>query len=326
MVPEELRFLAGELRDHHHDDPWWWRRHLVEAIQRYVNRPVQRMARGYDGAVDVMERDWDTLVVLDACRADLFETVAAVDAFDAYDAYERVTSPGSMTPEWVARTFAGRSLGDTVYVSANPYVGLEAPGAFHHREAVWREAFDDEAGTVLPGDVADAARAVHEAHPHKRLVVHFVQPHHPFVADDEVAAISGWDVESLAAGERPPHPHDPFEAYSMGELGAGRLWEAYAETLDLALEYALALAADLPGRTVLTADHGNMVGGDGWPVPLPVCGHYPGLRQPELVSVPWAVLDDDRRRRITADGTGEGGGRPVPDRVAADRLERLGYV
>lgn len=319
MVLEALRYTFGELRDHA-TDPWWWRHHAAELVHRLVNGPVQRAHPGVPSGRDVVTEDWDVLVVLDACRADVFESVVDTDRFDAY---RRARSRGSMTEEWTRRNFAGRDLGDTVYVAANPYTDLVAGDAFHHVEPLWVDAFDDDLGTIAPAAVACAARAAAADYPDKRLVVHFMQPHHPFIADDQVAAYSGWRIDAFADGDRPPHPHDPFEAQSMGLVDADRVRAAYAATLDLVVDDAVALAADLPGRAVVTADHGNMFGGPGWPLPLAVYGHPRGLRHPELVEVPWAVLETDDRPTIRDGGTVRS---ETPDRHVEARLRDLGYV
>lgn len=319
MIADDLRSLGRELRTNY-DDPWWWRHHLCEAVDTHLNAAVHALHPGLEPGVAVMDRDWDNLLVLDACRADLFEEVAEVETFDDYD---RVTSLGSMTPEWTRRNFAGDDHGDTVYVSANPYTALEAGDAFHRLVGLWESSFDEERGTVMPGAVVDAALATADEHPEKRRIVHFVQPHHPFLGDEDVTALSEWSVRHLAEGEHPSHPHDPFEAYSMGLLDREALWDAYADTLSLVLDRALELAATLPGRTVVTSDHGNLVGERGWPIPTRGYGHQPGLRYPELVEVPWAILDADDRPTISAGATEDG---TVAHDGVRDRLQQLGYV
>jgi hypothetical protein len=319
LVPDHLLFLFRELREYY-DDGWWWRHHLLEVVNNSVNAAAHALHPGLDRGVRVMERDWDNLVVLDACRADLFEQVVDVEVFDAY---ERVTSRGSMTPEWTRRNFADGEFGDTVYVSANPHTALEAGDSFHRLVSVWQSAFDEEWGTVPPAAVADAAAETVAEFPAKRRVVHFLQPHHPFVGDEETAAYSGWTVRHLVEDDHPRHPHDPFEAYSMGLVGRDVLWDAYADTLSLVLDHALALARELPGRTVVTSDHGNMVGERGWPVPTPVYGHHPRLRYEQLVDVPWAVVAAENRPRIAAGSTADAG---VGRGGVRDRLRQLGYA
>lgn len=319
MLMDALRYTFGELRANY-TDPWWWRHHAIEAIHQTVNGPVQRLAPSIADGRPVTDGDWDSLVVLDACRADLFE-----DAVDTrrFDAYERRRSVGSMTAEWVRRNFAGDDFGDVVYLATNPYVATEAGDAFHHLEALWETEFDHDLGTVPHDAVLEAARDAVAEYPRKRHVIHLVQPHHPFIADETIAAHSGWDVEALADDEHAPHPHDPFEADSMGIVDTEDVWDAYADTLDLVLADVLDLADDLPGRTVVTSDHGNMFGEPGWPIPVPVYGHPTGLRHPELVEVPWAVVDSGARPEVVDGGTSAGNTRA--DGVEA-RLRDLGYV
>lgn len=91
----------------------------------------------------------------------------------------------------------------------------------------------------------------------------------------------------------------------------------------MSLNEALDLAEDIPGKTVLSSDHGNMMGERTWPVPIKMYGHPRDLRSEPLVTVPWAVLDDEDRRDIVDDGvksstTAEG------DEIT-DRLQALGY-
>jgi len=330
-----VRYVVAELADHC-DDPIWRRKRVADRL----DRPVHTRWHGTDG-LDVMGADWDTLVVLDACRADLFEARAldggAGERWDGtwtrapptdptpFDGYRRVVSRGSATSEWVRRNFAGGAFGDTVYVSANPYVVRHAGDAFHEVVPVWEEAFDESAGTVVPGAVADAARAALDRHPQKRVIAHFMQPHYPFLGhpDLQFAGVDAGQVlderDATPAGE----PHDPWEALSLGRVDPERVRRAYADNLDAVLGSALAVArADEAGRAVVSSDHGNLLGERAWPVPVRLYGHPVGVRHPALVEVPWAVVEGDRRE-VRDDGTRA---MSEDDREAVDeRLRRLGY-
>jgi hypothetical protein len=313
-VVEASRDAYAALRENY-DDPFWWRARLAQ----FVIGPAHRVYPGFDEAISVMDEEWDTLVVFDACRADLFEEVA--DSAD-FDSYRRVTSAGSMTAEWTERNFSGGAFGDTVYVSANPFTTKLAGDAFHEIYSVWQDSFDEKQKTVLPGSVADAAREAHAAHPEKRLIVHFMQPHHPFITDERFAAFSEWDIRAITGNDQPARPHSPFEALGMGLVEREELWTAYGDNLRAVLSPALDLAADLGGRTVLTSDHGNLLGERGWPVPVRLYSHLPGVRLPGLVRVPWAVIDGERRR-VTDNGV-----RSTADADASEikqRLRALGY-
>ena len=161
------RYVAGELRENH-DDPYWWRNRLFHRVIGPFHIHVYPTRRG---AIDVATADWDTLVVLDACRADLFGARAVSAAFDSV---ETVTSPGSATQEWTRQTWVGRTFGDTVYVTANPFVSREAGDAFHDIYEPWLTHFDEETRTVHPDDVTEVALEAHAAHPNKRVVVHYM--------------------------------------------------------------------------------------------------------------------------------------------------------
>lgn len=277
-----------------------------------------------------MEEDWDTLVVLDACRADLFEERADLSA---YDSYQRVTSNGSATREWTIQNFVGEAFGDTVYVTANPYVSREASDSFHRLVEPWLDRFDDESRTVHPEDLVEVAAQIHEDHPDKRVVVHFMQPHHPFITRPDLQ-FKGWAISDFdewtehqkqtGMYERGERPHTPWDALYMGLAEKADVWDAYGENLDVTLDALEDLLDAVEGRTVVTSDHGNMLGERTWPIPMRVFGHPSGVRNDELVSVPWAVVETGERRDVTDEGV-----RSVSESesdVMEERLEDLGYV
>lgn len=321
-------YVYRELRDNY-DDRFWWRNRILHRIVGPFHLNVYPTRRG---SIRVMDEDWDTLVVLDGCRADLFEAGAPLET---YDDYRRVTSAGSATQEWTRQNFTGCSFGDTVYVTANPFVSRETSGAFHDVIEPWLTDFDETERTVRPASVTDAALAAHDEYPDKRVVVHYMQPHHPFVEAPDVQ-YHGWDIDDfeawteqkeetgLAEEQAGDHPHTPWEALYLGLVTEKRLREAYAANLDLVLASVDDLLADIEGRTVITSDHGNMFGERTWPVPLRVYGHPTGVRNPELVRVPWAVVDSGDRRELREAGTSATA--DVDSDVVEERLRDLGYA
>jgi hypothetical protein len=276
----------SEIRENYDSLMWWRNRVFIPYAVGTLTR-IYPGYPGYDEGVSVMDEEWDNLIILDACRADFFEEVADLDR---YDEYESKVSLGSHSSEWTRRNFQGKSFGDTVYVSANPHTSLEAGDVFHHIVELWETDFDEDAGVVLSETVKDAAIEAHEQYPQKRLIVHFMQPHGPFVESD---------IDD----------HDDESTY----------WQAYTENLDYVLPYVDELIDALPGRTVVTADHGQVYS-NGLGRHFGFHSHKPGLRFPELVNVPWAVSDGDRRQ-VERGTTDEAAGEHVQD-----RLEQLGYV
>lgn len=242
-----------------------------------------------NGGVDVMERDWDNLLILDACRYDLFSETCDIDG-ELTD----VVSPGSHTVEFLQKTFQGCQYNDTVYVSATPqleWVGLS--DAFHDVVPVWEDGWDDELGTVPPTAVCDAAREAATEYPHKRLIVHFVQPHFPFIGPageslgDEMSIRSGIDGgdESIQT---------VWDCLESGLISEAAVWKAYRENLEIVLRDVAGLLDDLDGKTVLTSDHGNAFGEYG------LYGHAGRKAIKELIQVPWLEIESEERRRIVS--------------------------
>lgn len=72
-----------------------------------------------------------------------------------------------------------------MYVSANGYVpelGLDQDGTFHAVINVLNQ-WDDDLETVRPEAVTNAARKAHRDYPDKRIIVHYMQPHIPFITE-----------------------------------------------------------------------------------------------------------------------------------------------
>jgi hypothetical protein len=56
-----------------------WRR---KRIHHRINGPIQYALHG--PGMDYANADWDTLIILDACRADLFEETVDTEQWDSY--------------------------------------------------------------------------------------------------------------------------------------------------------------------------------------------------------------------------------------------------
>jgi hypothetical protein len=108
----------------------------------------------------------------------------------------------------------------------------------------------------------------------------------------------------------------------MGLVSRERLWEAYLDNLELVLEHVWQLSDELGGRTVITSDHGNLLGERAWPVPVRLYGHPRGVRSKPLVTVPYAVIDGTRRE-VTSGGVGASSA--ADDATVTERLRMLGY-
>jgi len=282
-------------------------------LNRLYHRRLYRHEFNSRG-VDIVDEQWDNLLILDACRYDDF-----AELHDLPGDLESRESRGSHTVEFLRGNFSGRELLDTVYVTASPqfyFKGIDA--RFHAVENVWDDdGWDEDAGTVRPETMADRAEAAAERYPEKRLIVHLVQPHYPFLDDDEL----------FGGRLRDPTATDIWGELMEGELQAspGSVRDAYRRNLTVALPAIRRLLGTLEGISVVTADHGNMFGERAFPVPIREWGHPPGLYTEQLVEVPWLVHGDDHRH-VTAEAPAGTESHTGTDSDAAERLRHLGYV
>ena len=296
---DKVAYAAREIRENGLSSAWWKNRFLHRVVGDIWFRKIVGNRGEY-----VAEKDWDNLLVLDACRLDLYRKEANPDC-------GVVRSRGAATPEWMAENFEGRSFPDTVYVTANPYVSIITEGEFHARIDLWEEAWDDEEKTVLPEVVAERAREVSEEYPDKRLIVHFMQPHQPFI---------GWELP----GSFWNASESPWDALRDNTVDSREILEGYVDNLRAVYPVARELGLDLPGKSVITSDHGNMLGERVRPFPIRDYGHRKGIYTDENVLVPWDELPFETRKEITAGGT-ESDYREVTAEVT-DRLADLGYA
>ncbi len=282
-----------------------------------------------------VESDWDYAIVLDACRYDVFSEV--------YDEYldgelTKRTSPGSSTPEWAYQTFTGEH--DIAYFSGNPFINslgiplnelkwgascdYEWSADDHIRTVidVWKHGWDDELGTVPPGSLAASFRERRAtAADHERTVLHYMQPHAPFLGRgdgrklttiregikrqgdrerDDRAADGGTvlsavgdrvrpAVESVLEGSSLAMKAGLFLELDTAEALSGGTRETalqyHEENLRIALESVAELVEELDGRVVVTADHGEAFGEQG------IWEHHIETHIPPLVEVPWLELE-----------------------------------
>lgn len=259
--------------------------------------------------IDVFDADWDTLVILDACRYDMF-----VQEADFPGTSESRISRGSMTREWVRANFSDRELYDTVYVTANgnfSHIKDEINAAVHAEVPLWHDEHRTGAGNSItrPETIAEATLECAEQYPRKRIVSHFVQPHTPYLG-----------TTGSRFDPRIPLADIPRQYDVSDEL----IERAYRENLALVLEEVADLLAALPGKTVVTADHGELLGDRLRPFPVRDYGHPDGIYLDELVTVPWHVSVNGERKSIESERPTET--TDIDTETVEEHLRDLGYA
>jgi hypothetical protein len=273
---------------------------------------------------DVMTRDWDNLILLDGCRADTYRQIIQQRDDFRSDGLNTVFSIGSASPEFLSRTFDGKTFHDTVYISANPFTEELTDGTFHARHDLIRDDryWSEQATTVPPERVTAAVKELASQYPNKRLIIHYMQPHHPFLGptSDDVTFNRG-----VYGSERDKQfSMDPWDAaYRSLRPNHELLRQAYRENLELALDAVQEVVLNLSGKIVISADHANLIGDRGTPIPTRGYGHPPGIFSKPLLEVPWHTLPGNERKKIQVDAPVET--ERLDDGDLDRRLTALGY-
>lgn len=271
----------------------------------------------------VWDRDWDVLVLLDACRPDALEAVAADYGFLPADV-PAMTSRASWSRAWLYDTFSPAHRGEvaeTAYVTGNVFSrefgtddGIAAPDWFAELEEVWETDWDAEEGTVPPRPLTDRAietwrsRAGTDT---ERLIVHYMQPHAPYRALDP----TGHTTPDMAGTE---HRRTVWDDLQAGVLDPATARAAYRDNLRWVLNDVALLLENLDAdRVALSADHAELFGEAG-------LYSHPDVPHPQLRRVPWVETSaTDEETHTPAVETRDTDAAAV---TVEDRLAALGYA
>lgn len=289
-------------------------RPYLRARERQAQRahPSQR-----DRLRRLQARDAYLLLVFDAGRADVLGPLLE-DAFET--TAETTFSAARDTFEWVSTQWVGDGVGDVTYVSGMVPIAPEFPDfeAEGFEDLYATDTFVDELGTIVPvwdtdwnvsigacppEAVTDAAL---EYTDRDQLVVHYGQPHTPYIGTPQVLGYT--ESRSATPNRGAPTDRPIWERAQTGVLSDMELWLAYVGNAVRAVQSAIELVAAWDGPVVATADHGEALGE--W-------GLYAHHRTPHPYRrlVPWAEITGIASRSVH---DGDGG-------AIEDKLRALGY-
>lgn len=274
----------------------------IEVAVRRVNQYIHQQKDNPNG-FDLMERDWDTAIILDACRFDYFKSENIFEG-----SLSKEISPGGASQEFIQEIFLDRQLHDTVYVTANPFVSLLDPGTFH--DLIVDETWDIGNRQAPPDQVTEAAIRAHNQYPNKRIIVHYMQPHFP---------IHHPDYEFVNEGIT--WRHGQFWPMSVSKQDVR---DGYRANLRYVLSHVKELIDNIDGKSIITADHGELLGERASPIPLQTYNHHEQLYVSELLEIPWLELEYDKRRKISSDPPKAHQNINKDDQE--QRLKALGYI
>lgn len=260
------------------------------ALQRAYTAGWMSFASRWPIGTNVYEREWDALVVLDACRVDALRAVAP--EYDFIETVDSIRSVGSTSHEWIAQTFRRKyqdEIQKTAYVTANAFAkrvienrnlpaeralvdwNVVDPDEFLLLDQAWEHQPEHPYKHMLSEHLTDRAITVGRDVSPPKLIVHYLQPHVPYIA---AAHEEGRELDEFES--------NPFDALRRNQIDRESVWKAYLQDLRMGLDSITLLLRNLDAeRVVITSDHGEAFGEWG------VYGHPAGFPHPAVKRVPW---------------------------------------
>ncbi len=306
---------------------------------------------------DFLTKDWDLLILLDACRADLMADV--VDEYDFLEDFDTTISNASHSREWMHKTlmepdssgaqklwtklgvarnpddneyiadrYSTKSLPNTAYITWNHFSRMLDEEQFYLLDEVWQYAWDDNRKLVNPRPLTDRTIDVSRNQNPDRIITHYMQPHTPFFErvknrDPEFRSPADRPISDVFKGGEPQNGMgNGMSEYTMlqrGLISFDELWEMYLENLRWALDDIELLLENVDAeKVIISADHGNAIGEFG------CYGHRPYTPLNATKEVPWVVTSATDEETHTPDFSRKE--ETVDSDTVQNRLEDLGYI
>ena len=251
----------------------------------------------------ILDEDWDNLIILDACRYDFFKEEIEKRQIDGY--LKKVISRGSHTLNFLKENFTEDYYNDIVYITANPHVDVLLKGKLYKLISVWKNGWSEKYRTVLPEIMFDYAIDAHFRFPNKKLIIHLMQPHYPYIGykTDYFSLLDNYTFRALRTRVVSKSPIKTKRKYKdklfslytndiFAIVKKDSILRAYKKNLKLAMSVIEKLVKILLGKTIITSDHGDALGEFIHPlIPIRFYGHSNRIRLPILVDVPWFIVE-----------------------------------
>jgi len=235
--------------------------------------------------------DWDTLIVLDACRYDYFENEFYTNPCDGV--LSKVYSPQSQTYKWLPHMFPYKY--DIDIYSAHPGInskGIARNGGswvanehFNKIEDIWDYGWDNDLGTVHPTVVGvKVVDDILKGDYGSKNIIWFMQPHFPWIGEGYPRAKAEFVNDKRTNKEI-------WADLVGGKFSVDLVREAYSANVEVVWDTVQDMLPLLDGqKVVVTADHGELLGEYPHRPMKKQFGHWPEMETPELREVPWLEM------------------------------------
>lgn len=244
----------------------------------FAKKPFVFIDRYFNYGTNVFDREWDLLVILDACRYDLFAEFAPQHpVYELFDSVDRMYSIASKSDDWIERTFEQAEdslLAQTLYLSDKSHVEMVETDKLYDIKLVAGNPHNTKAGVLRPKAItAEATRHFGKSGANK-YIIHYIQPHAPFLN-----CVGKYDSIADEAGQS----QNVWRGLRDGDFDKSEVRKDYGQNLLLVLDQVETLIKNFEGDVAVTSDHGNAMGEFG------LYGHPFRGAAPSIRRVPWAV-------------------------------------
>jgi hypothetical protein len=255
-------------------------KHPERVLQHLAKKPFIFIDKHCNYGTSIFEREWDLLIILDACRYDLFvEFGPQHRVFERFSSVERMYSVGSQSEDWIERTFEsaeGSRLAQTTYISDDGHVDMMNESGLHDIVSIELTEDNSIGGVIRPEVITEEALRQFRSPGASKFIVHYTQPHAPFLH-----CVGKYDSTAEGSGGS----QNVWTGIRDGEFEKDEVWRDYGRNLLLVLDHVETMIENFEGKIVVTADHGNAMGEFG------LYGHPGREAAPSIRAVPWAVAN-----------------------------------
>lgn len=227
---------------------------------------------------ELLKADWQTLVILDACRYDIFSDV--VTEYNIKGNLQVADTEACRTSRWYRHHWGGEHK-DTILVTAHPMPFRELIHRNFYRAELVGERMPE---CLYPEVTLGPTVNWQQQYPDKRFLVHLLPPHLPYLGPKGIEFLKKIGAHKFTRGKE----INGTRLYNfIQEKGRLEGWErqrlCYRENIKVALDALVKYLNILRPPIVISADHGEHIGEDGF------YGHKGGKLV--LRHVPWMEIE-----------------------------------
>jgi hypothetical protein len=269
---------------------------------------------------NLVQEDKFLLIIFDACRYDYFQS-SYTDHYNGE--LEKVYTTNTYTMQYLFNTWTSHY--NITYVSGGPVIsdenfeinnmGYRPSKHFDRIIPAWDMGYKKELGVTPPEAVTKSALE----NPSEKMVVHYFQPHAPYIGErklrEKVPELKK-DQESID-DDLTDSLKDIYNKMELGEISEDNLKSAYSDNLERVLKAAKPLVQNSNKRTVITSDHGELLGESGRYM-------HGGMPHEILSDLPW--LEVSNVKGDLPEVSPERAKQHKDQKQVEDQLRDLGYL